>query len=85
LLPAKRPAVGPGSYGAVLATLARLLPGSQFRELRLIVSRYPGGRAAARLTGGATPPRAHGAYCCAPRGVRTKIGIVLVVFFWYSA
>jgi hypothetical protein len=28
-------------------------------------------------------PRAHGADC-ASRGVRTKMGIVLVVFFWYS-
>jgi hypothetical protein len=27
--------------------------------------------------------RAHGADC-ASRGVRTKMGIVLVVFFWYS-
>ena len=29
--------------------------------------------------------QAHGVGCCAPRGVRTKMGIVLVVFVWYSA
>jgi hypothetical protein len=33
--------------------------------------------------GAGKPPRAHRADC-ASRGVRTKTGIVLVVFFWYS-